>query len=101
VAGLMGGATGPADLTATLINDLDRASAMPPIPRARLLKDCTELVAALSKHVGDQRAQAVYEATRAQSAAEVAAELGVSKSAVDNLINGHMRRLKAASVEAE
>jgi hypothetical protein len=101
MAGLMGGqdagARGvPGPTLGSILGDADAAlthlaATHTPLARAQELKRWTEAVQALSKRIGDDTTEAVWQAAQSQPSADVAAALGVSKSAVDNRVNAYRK----------
>jgi DNA-binding transcriptional ArsR family regulator len=70
---------------------------LPPIQRARWLGALLDTRHA--KALTAVRVSAIYEETRARTYKEVAADLGVSWSAVRNAVKAHGERLRAAGGE--
>lgn len=91
--------TGGREAPTTLDDLIDWLRALSPMERAKVaavLVDARTTVA-----VAAIRREAIYEATRTASRAEVAEELGVSRQAIGKAITAHLAREKQAAVGPE
>ncbi|MFC7344923.1 hypothetical protein [Saccharopolyspora griseoalba] len=81
----------PADELRALAAELDALPDQPALLRARRARELVEVAKGVLSRA---RQEAIYEATRGCSWAEVAEALGVSKVAVNKAITAHLRELR-------
>lgn len=76
-----------------LAAELTALAGLPPVERARRARELERPARALIADLGDE---AVYEATRTMTHAEVAKLLGVTQSRINNAVTAHRARVNRA-----